>query len=308
MRYFWVNHKQTFQHEVKGFLWSPVRKAGGQRNPFYDSMLDVRPGDLVFSYADGRVRRVGIALGNATPSPKPDFGAAGANWADAGWHVEVDFLPIEREIRPTEHRDVLEPFFGVKYGPLDERGYGKQAAYLCQIPEDFAQVLLGLIGPSAVEASLAQAIVLHTAETTQEPLLDVGSTSETEREQLMRARRGQGLFRSQVRLVEDRCRITGVSELHHLRASHIKPWRESTNQERLSAWNGLLLAPHVDHLFDRGYISFEDDGLVLVSDALERQVISQWFDELPRHVGQFRPEQQQFLAHHRKSVFLPRAG
>jgi hypothetical protein len=54
-----------------------------------------------------------------------------------------------------------------------------------------------------------------------------------------------------------RRRITGVERIEHLRASHCKPWRDSSDPERLDAENGLLLTPSIDHLFDRGFIAFE---------------------------------------------------
>ena len=61
MRYWWVNQNQTYQHEVPGgFLWSPKRKTDGHRNPFYEFMREVAPGDLVFSFCDARIRAVGI--------------------------------------------------------------------------------------------------------------------------------------------------------------------------------------------------------------------------------------------------------
>lgn len=75
----------------------------------------------------------------------------------------------------------------------------------------------------------------------------------TEKQQISNARRGQGLFRARVELIERGCRLTGVVDRAHLGASHIKPWRACTNTERLDGHNGLLLAPHIDHLFDRGF-------------------------------------------------------
>jgi putative restriction endonuclease len=54
-------------------------------------------------------------------------------------------------------------------------------------------------------------------------------------------------------------------------ASHIKPWCESTNEERLNGENGLLLTPSIDHLFDRGFISFEDNGELLISDVAHKE-------------------------------------
>ena len=83
---------------------------------------------------------------------------------------------------------------------------------------------------------------------------------ETDRQAIVLARRGQGLFKKRVMRIEHACRITGVNREEHLRASHCKPWRDATNEERLDGENGLLLTPSIDHLFDRGFIAFEDSG------------------------------------------------
>src|SRR5690606_26877790 len=99
MRYWWVNQKQTYRHEVPGgYLWSPKRKRNQQRNPFYEFMREVAPGDLVFSFADARIRAFGIARSHAYEAPKPDeFAAAGRRWDDVGWRIDVQFheLPTE---------------------------------------------------------------------------------------------------------------------------------------------------------------------------------------------------------------------
>src|ERR1039458_5544372 len=89
--------------------------------------------------------------------------------------------------------------------------------------------------------------------------------ADTERKALIVARRGQGLFKQRVMQLENRCRITGVTNPVHLRASHCKPWRDSSNDERLNGENGLLLTPTMDHLFDRGFISFENSGILIIS-------------------------------------------
>jgi hypothetical protein len=91
MRFWWVNQNQTYRHEVAGgYLWSPKRKRGGQLNPFYESMREVSPGDLVFSFADTRIRAFGIARSHAYEAPKPlEFGSAGRKWGEIGWRVDV---------------------------------------------------------------------------------------------------------------------------------------------------------------------------------------------------------------------------
>lgn len=65
-------------------------------------------------------------------------------------------------------------------------------------------------------------------------------------------------------------RITGVDNPVHLIASHCKPWRDTTNEERLNGENGLLLTPSIDHLFDRGFIGFEDNGKLIISPVTHR--------------------------------------
>ena len=57
--------------------------------------------------------------------------------------------------------------------------------------------------------------------------------------------------------------------MEHLIASHVQPWRDSNNEERLDGENGLLLTPTVDHLFDKGFISFENTGQLIVSPVAD---------------------------------------
>ena len=126
---------------------------------------------------------------------------------------------------------------------------------------------------------------------------------ETEKSQQVMARRGQGAFRNNVFQREVKCRITGVSSLEHLRASHIKPWRLSNDIEKLDGNNGLLLSPHVDHLFDQGYISFEINGSLLVSPNLSSDVLVRWKIDQNLNAGRFSSEQENYLQFHRKYVF-----
>lgn len=130
---------------------------------------------------------------------------------------------------------------------------------------------------------------------------DIGPT---EKQQLIQSRRGQGVFKSNVQCYEKACRVTGISELSHLRASHMKPWRQCTDPERICGHNGLLLAPHIDHLFDGGWISFSNDGALLISCSLSPDILVAWRISEQLNVGNaFSPEQSKFLAYHRSHVF-----
>ncbi|KAA0570614.1 HNH endonuclease [Azospirillum sp. Sh1] len=126
---------------------------------------------------------------------------------------------------------------------------------------------------------------------------------ETERQALHQARIGQGLFRR--RLLErwnNACAVTGCAVSEALRASHIKPWCESENSERLDPNNGLILSATIDALFDRGLISFEDDGAMLLSDAIssnDRSVLG-----LPAPLRlPLRDREKDYLALHRSKNF-----
>ena len=99
-----------------------------------------------------------------------------------------------------------------------------------------------------------------------------------------------------------RCRVTGVSE-PHLIASHIKPWSVSTNQEKIDGNNGLMLAPHIDHLFNDGFISFANDGTLLISTALDPKVFALWNLDDAMNVGPFTLEQGKYLEYHRNEIF-----
>ena len=128
--------------------------------------------------------------------------------------------------------------------------------------------------------------------------------SPTEKEQLIAARCGQGKFRIEVLREEQSCRVTGIAAPKHLRASHIKPWKDSNHSERLDGNNGLMLSPHIDHLFDQGYMTFERDGTMLLAANLPAEVKSRWQLEqaaLPRH---FSEQKWAYMQYHRAKRFL----
>ncbi len=86
MKYWWVNQKQTYRQEIAGgYMWSPKSNSNGAKNPYYDFMTEVSPGDVVFSYANGQIIAVGVATSNAFTAIKPkDFGSIGDSWSDEG--------------------------------------------------------------------------------------------------------------------------------------------------------------------------------------------------------------------------------
>lgn len=319
MRYWWVNQNQTYTHEVGGgYLWSPKVRADGGKNAFYDFMREVSPGDIVFSFAGTFIKAIGIVASHCYEAPKPiEFGNAGAYWEKIGWRVDVQFVELAGPIRPSEYMGKLAPLLPNKYAPLQQNGKGLQGVYLASLSNQFAEAIVDLIGYEArklisgVKAQDVpkQQVAIGLAEWEEYEINKVRQDSvipETVKSAVVLARRGQGQFKKNVMAYESRCRITHVDRIEHLRASHCKPWRDSTNEERLAGENGLLLTPSIDHLFDRGFISFEKSGELLISpvahhESLQKMGIS---TSSKVNVGSFSDGQSSFLEYHRESVFL----
>lgn len=325
MRSWWVNQNQTFrQEQAGGYLWSPKRTSDGRRNQFYETMKEVAPGDVVFAFEGQRIRCIGIVGSYCGEFPKPsEFGSAGLNWSAIGWRVAVKWIRLEHQIRPADHIDVLGPTLPTKYAPLQRAtGYGLQGVYLAEVPKAMRDVLGALIGYQAQEIINAPSVrtpdrvsdhidatgeLFATWEARQEQAIQADeAVPETQRSALILSRRGQGLFRRNVRSIERACRLTGVDNPAHLVASHCKPWRHADNGERLDGENGLLLTPTIDHLFDRGFISFDDDGTLLVSPVADTTSLVRMGlpAESGRCVGSFTSGQRHYLQFHRSDIFL----
>lgn len=166
------------------------------------------------------------------------------------------------------------------------------------------------IAPNNGNESLLQA---HEPSSSQSPVRDPAGelledilaelsrsdTSATDRDAFVKARIGQGTFRQLlIEAWDGGCAVTGCSELAVLRASHIKPWRDCSDFERLDPSNGLLLTANLDALFDARLISFDDDGAMLVSarlsDSHPNQLCAPWKLRVP-----LTDQQKGYLSHHR---------
>ncbi|MGE1112978.1 HNH endonuclease [Priestia megaterium] len=125
---------------------------------------------------------------------------------------------------------------------------------------------------------------------------------ETEREQVIKSRIGQSTFKRDLVKIQKKCSLCGVSDERFLVASHIKPWSNSNHKERLDVNNGLLLCPNHDSLFDKGYISFDDNGSILISSSLDNneKLFLHINDKLKIKLGS---TQQQYMNWHRKNKF-----
>ena len=223
MRYWWVNQNRTHRHEIEGgYLWSPKRNANGARNAFYEIMSEVAPGDLVLLLRRHKNCGLGVAQSYCWESPKPaEFGQAGQNWETVGWKVKVEFCPLPKQIRPKDHIDVLRPFLTGQRTRRSNRRKRPAISLSDGTPTLLAEVLQGLIGDE-VAPSCSCCANGHAC--SRQTILRFGSTksnnrwpairrlAETERLAIIRARKGQGLFKERVSQDRKQCRVTRVED------------------------------------------------------------------------------------------------
>ncbi|WP_214084211.1 HNH endonuclease [Methanoculleus sp.] len=126
---------------------------------------------------------------------------------------------------------------------------------------------------------------------------------ETECESIIQSRIGQGVFRSGLIGYWKRCAVTGCNSIGLLRASHIKPWKDSDNAERLDIYNGLLFVPNLDSAFDRGYISFDNEGRIIISDELSEKDRNLLGIHPKMKLRKIEVDHIKYLNYHKQEVF-----
>ena len=131
---------------------------------------------------------------------------------------------------------------------------------------------------------------------------ETNSAKRTEIETLIKARQGQGSFRQKLLKLYPSCPLTGLDIEPLLIASHIKPWSVCDDNERLCRFNGLMLAPNIDRLFDNGLITFDTDGTIKISPTIDSENQKR-LGISPDMKLKIRPESEKYFEYHRNHVF-----
>lgn len=262
MNFYWVNVGKTIKEVLNGnFLWAPEasRTKSGQtkRLDHWDNVANVQAGDLIFCCHDQTITHVAEATRNAYQATRPATRSF-SEWADLGNRVDVDLTSLPTPIRRD---DIADDFIALYDSHCHPRIFTKDATlkqiYMARLPKDAGVYLLET-------AHLVEGFELALVDNESH-----GTLSTTTRETIVKARVGQGKFRTDLlQKWGNQCSLTGLSNAGLLIASHIHAWSLSNNDERIDPENGLLLAPHIDRLFDRGLISFDDGGRLLIGSSL----------------------------------------
>jgi hypothetical protein len=281
--YWWVNQGQSFEDEFNGgYIRSPQKEKDGGINQCFENMREIKRGDKVASCINGEIKAIGIVKFDVFEESirAEDIGTE----REKGWKAFVDWTLLESPFKIKKNHELIR----LEEPPLDKNHNGRQG-YIFGISSKLFHIICK--SDLEIQEKLIEKDIINN------PLLAI-----TEKEQLIKARRGQGKFRENLEQIEKFCRLTKLNRTEFLIASHIKPWRDSTNEERLDGNNGLLLSPHIDKLFDKGWISFSDEGNLLYSAKAE-EALEKWNIHKDMNVGEFTQKQCIYLKYHRENLF-----
>lgn len=308
--FWWVNHSLTFRAEVAGsYLWFANKTHKSKaRSESEKNTQKLLPGDVIFSFAQGEIGAIGVVVGTAREAARPVEFQSIAEHSDSqsGWTVPVRFTALTTPLRIEEHMSDLALALPRKHSPILASGASNQHMVLAAVPPTLVTTLSGLLDGQLerivgmIIEKVGRSLMDDVVEAAIQQRTDIGPLQKSD---LLKARFGAGVYRLNVEKNEHSCRVSGVLDRRHLWARHIKPWCECDDIEKLDGFNGLMMSPHIAHLFERGYISFSNQGDLLVSQDLNPVVLDNWHVELPMNVGEFQQEQCVYLDWHRREVF-----
>lgn len=221
------------------------------------------------------------------------------------WFKSDEGVPGEVALASGTRNDGSPWFLAVEHAGVAEKLQIELEAVTIEPPPSHFRAAFAFESQSELRAALSRAFHLARSLPTF-PLTqyeaEVAQLGDTEVERIVKERVGQGYFR---RALLDYwggcCPLTGIREDALLRASHIVPWAKcSSDQERLDVFNGLLLAVHWDAAFDRGLVSFDDDGMALIKAGLDPSVRELLSPEAAKPIP-LDPQHRIQLAWHRKA-------
>jgi len=203
-----------------------------------------------------------------------------SNWLMETGDICEPITSIKSYRQFTKYEDTVRQLDIFKLRDGKEQGlYSKALSYYQRFLVELAQI--------DVNADIRQVMVDN-------------KLTDTEKSIMVSARVGQGHFRAQLLQMWGGCAVTGYRNTQMLLASHIKPWRDSTHQERLDKFNGLLLLANLDKAFDLGFISFDDSGKVLISHYLETPEVLGLREDMSFNV---MAKHKPYLRYHRGELF-----
>lgn len=267
--YIVMQGKTYDQEKEAGIIWSQRLDQAGHLQHSWERMLEVKQDDLIFHYVSGEIVALSSATANGRESPLSVGLPNHPNGHHPGYLVPLDYHELEMPLSIAEHIETLAPFLPVKYSAFQANGQGNQG-YLYPCNDELAIQLLEWISqanlymPDEEQLSLSMDSIEINNENPLVPLL-----TKAESELKTKMRLGQKQFRKEIEAIwHHACPICGISLEDSIQASYAKPWKDSLHEERLDPYNGILLCCNHHSLYEKGFISFNAKGHILICEEM----------------------------------------
>jgi putative restriction endonuclease len=306
MNYFFVFQNKSYHEERSGgYLWAPQRNNLGQTFHHWTDMKSIKKGDIIFNSFNGQMVSVLVAKEDCKEHERPVDLDGLDLWEKEGFMVEAEYIYLPQPITYKDYMDTILELQDKKYAPF-HKGRRGNTGYLFRVSKELANFLFEVIekrnGYTKEHFLAEQTIDKQVIYDVEEDLDKSVVLDKTEKELIIKARIGQSIFKKVLLNKEAKCKICGVSDSRFLVASHIKPWSKSNNQERIDVNNGLLLCPNHDSLFDKGYISFNEYGKIMISPSLDE--VTKVFMNINETINiDITEPQHVFMNWHRENIF-----
>lgn len=299
VNFYWVNIGTSFKEVAEfKFLWAPKNTVNQNGQPIIDAgwkaVPNVQKGDILFCNYKGSLIHIAVATKDAYESERPE-NRSFDQWKKDGYKVDIDLHTLAYPIPNSDFKDEFIPMFNDKCVPkLFAQNKSVSQKYMVKLPAAAGVFILDLVGDEAlnIQDSIASNSARGSNQTAPEGY---------DKEVTAKARVGQGKFRQDVMVVwNDTCAVTGLNIRELLIASHILPWQLSDPHQKVDKFNGLALSPNIDKLFDKGFISFDDKGKILVKSSLSADTLKAVGVDKQMAIKNLTKEHLAYLKEHRE--------
>jgi putative restriction endonuclease len=298
MNYFWSTPGDNFKYHIeKQACWKnkqSINKGKSFTKKTWENISLIRKGDVIFFASAEQIRAIGVAKEDGGDAYGPQDVKQPYK---LGWGVGIDIYELAPRWNYLPFINLLIKKFEEEFTPpITHNSIALCHDYMLGIPKELGQLIqvqMDYETQKWIESKLLVNLPNSQGQSTVTSTKPGGSTTST-----VQSRVGQHGFREALIKFWGSCPVTGVKEKGLLKASHIVPWAKSTDEEKTDPYNGILLSPNIDLLFDKGLISFKDNGDLLVGLNASKTLLKQMGIPTKCQVT-FTPQHIEYLKRHR---------
>jgi putative restriction endonuclease len=270
--FYWVNQGKTYKEEREGgYLWAPIKNDKGSSFFHWSNMKKLNPGNVVYNYFKGYLVGYCIIKSGYYEAPRPTEFKVDDIWENEGMMVDAEYFPFKQPLGLSYIYQNIQSFLPDKYSPINVTLNNDKL--VVKANQGYLYELKNLAGQKILDLANLKTNALFELNDSEKN--DYTGPDVTSRRGLVTSRIGQGEYRRKIlQRWNYQCAVSGSKIKEVLIASHILPWRDSNNYERLDVHNGILLSPVYDALFDKYLISFNDQGEIIISPKLKKYDLS----------------------------------